>query len=70
LKIYLKNTSSLVSEFTIYDAMVRHVKQVQLGENPSVEFQTINYEVLKAGLYFGGLQTASFSKSIPFSISN
>lgn len=50
--------------------MVRHVKQVQLGENPSVEFQTINYEVLKAGLYFGGLQTASFSKSIPFSISN
>ncbi len=50
--------------------MVRQVKQVQLVENHSVEFQTINCEELQAGLYFGRLQTDSFSKSIPFSISN
>ena len=70
LKVFIKNTSSLVSEFTIYDATGRQVKQVQLTENLYAEFQTINCEELQAGLYFGRLQTASFSKSIPFSISN
>ena len=70
LKVYIKNTSSLVSELTIYDATGRQVKQVQLSENPSAEFQIINCEELQSGIYFGRLQTDSFSKSIPFSILN
>ncbi len=38
LKVFIKNTSSLVSAFIIYDATGRQVKQVQLNENASAEF--------------------------------
>ncbi len=70
LKLYIRNTTPLVSEFTIYDAMGRQVKQVQLRENTSTEFQTINCEELQSGLYFGKLQTETFTKIISFCVLN
>jgi hypothetical protein len=70
LKLYINNTTPLVSEFTIYDAMGRQVKQVQLNENNSNGVQSINCEELQSGLYFGRLQTENFSKTIPFYLLN
>lgn len=70
LKLYINNTTPLSSEFIIYDAMGRQVKQLQLHENTSSGFQIINCVELNSGLYFGRFQTETFSKTIPFSISN
>jgi hypothetical protein len=70
LKLYINNTTPLVSEFTIYDAMGRQVKQVQLNENNSNGVQSLNCEELQSGLYFGRLQTENFSKTIPFYLLN
>jgi len=71
LKLYFNNFSILDSEFTIYDATGRIVKQFQLS-NSNFEngFQTINCQELHSGLYFGKLQIGTASKTITFCIVN
>ncbi len=70
LKLYFNTTSSLISEFMIFDTMGRLMKVVQLNDTNSNGFQIINCEELNPGLYFGCFKTDSIAKTIRFSVSN
>ncbi len=71
LKLYFNNSTNLKSEFTIYDATGRLVKQFHLIEsNWQNGFQSLDCQELNSGLYFGKFQTGATSKTISFSVLN
>lgn len=71
LKLFFNNNSNLESEFTIYDATGRLVKQFHINNfDTQNEFQLIDCHELNAGLYFGKFEIGTKSKTIRFSILN
>ena len=71
LKLYFNNSFYLDSDFTIYDATGRLVKQFHLSNaNFQDGFQTMDCQELQSGLYFGKFQIGVVSKTITFSILN
>ena len=71
LKLYFSNSSNLESEFSIFDATGRLVKQFHLiDSNMQNGCQEINCQDLNSGLYFGKFQIGAAFKTISFSILN